>query len=586
MKKNTLTATLFACSLALVMSCQKEESPALPKEPTFEEPAAPAPAHRFLLTMEGFTDNNSTKTYVCGDNVAWVAGDVVSLNGASYAIAINEEKASVEADFSEAPAIYGYYPADLATSGAQSTAPTVTIPASYPCSIDASGNQVIALPMAAYRNSGGDYAQFKHLTAAVDVMVWNATAATLYVDAVTISAAAYRLNGDCTLDLTAADYGLAADNDEVPAANRSVTVSFATPMAIEPGLDNAKSIQVPILPIGADAITIHVNSHNVHYDGVAAPAQTHVFNYTASAPALGRNVMLSAKVKMDSSSANVSSNGTFSVSATQTVYFSQGNLQFLANATGASEPPYTREWRFADFQWENLSYGTSASRFSESSNQWIDLFSYGTSGYDNGQAAYEPWSTNSYNDYPNDFPFLKANLTGNADWGYNAISNGGNTENSGWRTLSAAEWDYLLNQRPGNRYVPANIDTQGGHPGYILLPDNWDTSLYDLNNYNVLKANKQDNTISITSWYSIFSPNGAVFIRENDFRGAGTSTVDMNYAVILWTSTWGVSSLWNQYEPFIVSSNTSSSTFDPLHSSIHPTRCGQGFAVRLARNAN
>ena len=63
---------------------------------------------------------------------------------------------------------------------------------------------------------------------------------------------------------------------------------------------------------------------------------------------------------------------------------------------------------------------------------WIDLFGYGTSGWNSGANEYQPYSTN---DNPDDYllGYDALNLTGEyakADWGvYNKISNGGNKEN-------------------------------------------------------------------------------------------------------------------------------------------------------------
>ena len=91
-------------------------------------------------------------------------------------------------------------------------------------------------------------------------------------------------------------------------------------------------------------------------------------------------------------------NGLFSVSATQQVYFSQGNLQYKAS---------TNIWRFAENQWDYVgtqnsgSSGTSGGTVSGSDNSmisatyegWIDLFGWGTSGYYHGATCYLPWST-------------------------------------------------------------------------------------------------------------------------------------------------------------------------------------------------
>ena len=584
MKRIIFTATMLASLFALSVSCQDENEFLTGNEETV---ANNYDGNGFLLIAEGFAP--TTKTVVSGNSVNWVNADEVNLNGSNYAITLSEDKATVNADLSGASAIYGYYPSNIAVSNGQTASPTVAVPASYASSTDADGNQVIALPMAAYRNSGGNWVEFKHLTAAVNVMVWNATAATLYIDSVTITADEYRLNGERTLDLTAADYGITADNTSVPAVNRTVTVKFAIPMAIEPGSANAKSIQVPILPIGADSLTVSVASHNTKYPGVSVNDQTHTFKYKSTSAALGRNYMLTARVKMDPSSANVSSNGAFSVSADKAVYFSQGMLQFCARTYYY----HNREWRFADSDWDfadKMGF-TVSSVYNDSSSAWIDLFGYGTSGYDNGQKAYQPWATDGLSEegtYPDNYPYLKCNLTGNMDWGYNAITNGGNTENSGWRTPSAAEWDYILNQRPGVRYAPARIPRSSStyHEGYILFPDNWDTLTYKLSqkNYNNLNSLMKDNTITQSDWNTYFKPNGAVFLVIYQTRTTGQyGTISNTTNATYWTSTWGVSQ-WTGHpeQPFIVSSYE----FKPLQSSLHETRTTSGYPVRLVRDAN
>ena len=57
------------------------------------------------------------------------------------------------------------------------------------------------------------------------------------------------------------------------------------------------------------------------------------------------------------------------------------------------------------------------------------------------------------------------------DWGSNPISNGGNTVNQ-WRTLTIAEWNYLLNTRTdaSSKRGTGNINGVGG---LIILPDSW-----------------------------------------------------------------------------------------------------------------
>jgi hypothetical protein len=119
------------------------------------------------------------------------------------------------------------------------------------------------------------------------------------------------------------------------------------------------------------------------------------------------------------------------------VYFSRGNLQYQAS---------TNTFRFAENQWNFIggSYednqmgnvnGSDNCLIANTYSGWIDLFSYGTSGWNGGgNTSFEPYAYSSSPD-----SFLDKDLTGEyakADWGvYNAISNGGNQVGL-WRTLT------------------------------------------------------------------------------------------------------------------------------------------------------
>jgi hypothetical protein len=219
--------------------------------------------------------------------------------------------------------------------------------------------------------------------------------------------------------------------------------------------------------------------------------------------------------------------GKFTVNSNgDQVRFSQGNLQYI----GSASTPY---WKFADKQWETLGNNGQGS-----TNQNVDrdLFGWGTSGYDHGAVCYQPWSTSQtdsdYLVYNNRFSDLNSS-TGKADWGYNAIRNGGNQENSGWRTLTNDEWTYLLDERStesGIRFVLGNVN---GVDGLILLPDNWDASTYTLNETNDAYGGFYANTISATDWTTILEANGAVFLPKTVGRDGTSITTYCNY----WSST-------------------------------------------------
>ena len=203
-------------------------------------------------------------------------------------------------------------------------------------------------------------------------------------------------------------------------------------------------------------------------------------------------------------------NGLFTINANgDQVYFSQGNLQYQAS---------TNTWQFAEHQWDYV--GEDNANISSTYSGWIDLFGWGTSGYNHGANAYQPWSTSTNNrDYYayGNWEYNLYDQNGQADWGYNAISNGGNAENSGWRTLTDDEWSYVINTRSTASGIRWAQGTVNGVCGTILLPDNWTASIYTLNGIN--GGNYNSNTIIAADWANVLEVNGAVFLPAAGLRG-------------------------------------------------------------------
>ena len=221
-------------------------------------------------------------------------------------------------------------------------------------------------------------------------------------------------------------------------------------------------------------------------------------------------------------------NGLFSVSATQQVYFSQGNLQYIGSAT----TPY---WKFAEHQWEYL--GTTTGQNSNNQTADRDLFGWGTSGWNCGNTYYRPWDSNN-SDGSLYGPPGQYNLTGSyahSDWGvHNAISNGGNTAGQ-WRTLTQSEWDYVFNSRSttsGIRYARAQVANVNG---VILLPDDWNSSYYTLNSTISSGASFSSNVISSSTWTNSLQSHGAVFLPAAGFCD-GTSVNDVGSYGYYWSA--------------------------------------------------
>ena len=277
--------------------------------------------------------------------------------------------------------------------------------------------------------------------------------------------------------------------------------------------------------------------------------------------------------------------GLFSVSAMQQVYFSQGNLQYQHQDS-------VEIWRFAENQYDYI--GNANSYISQSYSGWIDLFGWGTSGYNHGGNSYQPWSTSSnYADYYA-YGTWNKNLSdenGTADWGCNAITNGGNQENQ-WRTLSKSEWNYVLfsrNTTSGIRFAKATIREQSIDTifltdtllidtvfndvrGIVLLPDNWSESAYILNDANVSGAPYETNIILDDMWQYIEAV-GAVFLPAAGDRNGFSNILYPNQMGYYWSTTYYDS----QYSCFLSFSEHSVNANDKFYRFF-------GRSVRLVRN--
>lgn len=161
--------------------------------------------------------------------------------------------------------------------------------------------------------------------------------------------------------------------------------------------------------------------------------------------------------------------GLFSVSSTTKVRFSSGNLQAVIgtapDANGVASPV---SWRFAPQQ-----YGRARTESSYSApmaaTETVSLFSWVGEGalYDSyGLTIVTPRDASHHGDR-----IGGASVNGLLrDWGN--ISSVVDWVGSGWRSLTASEWDYLLTGRDnaGNLWSFATVC---GVSGLLILPDGW-----------------------------------------------------------------------------------------------------------------
>ena len=289
--------------------------------------------------------------------------------------------------------------------------------------------------------------------------------------------------------------------------------------------------------------------------------------------------------------------GKISVSSTKQVYFSQGNLQ-ATTTDGWS----TWAWSFMDHQYDLVETDSDpycSENYADKTA--VSLFGWGTSGiaYTGHASAYQPWRTSKTNGEYNPYNSTTTNLfngdgadKGKADWGYNAITNGGN-QTGIWRTLTLDEWDYLYNSRitgvtlkgtANARYTLAtvnktSIDDASGVNGVILFPDNYSgptSDIADILSWGTINDKSDYSTKCTAEGWNTLEAAGCVFLPATGCRN-GNMVVDVGSSVGYWSSSRDASNN-DCAHPFSVD----------VYNSPNGVSCDRfyGCSVRLVRDAS
>lgn len=258
--------------------------------------------------------------------------------------------------------------------------------------------------------------------------------------------------------------------------------------------------------------------------------------------------------------------GVFTVADGKTVRFSKGNLQYQAS---------TKTWCFAATQQTVIGNkaGNTTSTNRESSSSWIDLYRYGTSGYNN---KYPYMTSGTESTYPN------ANLNSNTDWGrYNAISNGGNVTGL-WRTLTSAEWGYVLNTRSAaTRYIKATVN---GKRCVLLFPDTYShpsgyPSLTNKNKVTVLASA----TSFTADQFAEMEKRGVVCLPATGYQDGGATAVT---EAASFGNYWTASKSGTNYKPYYFYFQAEENASSSMSYQGADANAAFGFAVRLVTSAN
>lgn len=230
--------------------------------------------------------------------------------------------------------------------------------------------------------------------------------------------------------------------------------------------------------------TLPILTSEVATMGITVGIETNKHNTAsvrASLPGSGKTTIFTANIVKNIGTINFKgfdphpfSSGNFTTKATQSgtvwtytkIAFSRGNLQYQGS---------TKKWRFALNQWDVQgdvgnstlpkysddgyeNYVSEGPRAEQS--DWIDLFPFGHTGWNDGARTYEPSKCTSIEEHFYYNYYQNATLNGTpGDWGYqNAILDGDTEDPAGtWRVPKRDELYYILFTRgteAGQKYMP------------------------------------------------------------------------------------------------------------------------------------
>ena len=478
------TVVLVLASL-LLASCQKEEQ-------------------GMLLIAEGF---GGTKAAVDGLYSYWVNGETVRINGVDKRVSYDSQAAYVTGV--EAADVYrALYPETLNDAAPlNSDNVSVVIPCSYTY-MESDGLQHIGVPMVA-RGTSASRLEFKHLTAALTVEIKNTYGFTIEVDSVVVESNLYQLSG--TKDITLANSIIVDATSTADEADKRVAVYFNGGTHLQILAGDTRRVQVPVLPVGDEnRFTIKVGVHKVDDADVKC-----VFDKTQ-----GNGQSHYALTRRQMGFAGVRFGGVFTVDTyNKQVIISQGNLQYV---------PSSGIWSFHTHQYDICEPGPvdSTTRYNADSSNSIDLFGYGTSGYDN---MYPYMMSKTNTDYIAPTPSIAMT---EYDWGWhNTISNGGNTKHQ-WYILTSDQWRHLfmyrnpstsgINDGSPTRYTYATIDNT--YKGIVLFPDTYihPSGITELRDATFNAKSNFNAAISKPEWRKMEAA-GAVFLPAAGYRWSSSN---------------------------------------------------------------
>ena len=481
--------------IAVISACKKENGPS-----------------ELRAVMNDFA-NAGQKAYIDPKQYScFVINEKMRLNDRTATVTALErdDRQCVIGDASEATAYNAFYPAKLLANpttedltGGLNVA--VNFPREQECIRDNDGNQIIDNPMIAQLsgyNANNNTLHFNNVCALLKITVRTLDA----FDSIRVTMSGQKLWGSGVISGNKVEMnGTATTGREtvvlkLPAGHRGSPAGEAFYIMIPEVVLSSCTVTVSIM----NGSTTVKTFSRTNVTGTLAYNCIHTLgNFTFNAP-------------------------VFSVSATKKVVFSPGNLHFQAAGCIQEDDQYNGDlvggmWRFAEHQWDfignNPGNSVTNRNTRRTQSDWIDYFSWGTSGWNSGAERWTPFSLNQSSNLYNPGASLSNSLTGQyarADWGvFNKIYNTTTKVNDPagtWYTMPKEEWAYLLDSNrtsSGKRFALAKV---GDVNGMLIFPDGWDSTWYRTTNDNNYTASYGSNTMTVAVFQQQLESRGVAFL--------------------------------------------------------------------------
>ncbi len=202
-----------------------------------------------MIEIFAETMGSNSKVRLDGANSTWENGDPICINGNEVSVVRGDNGRAYISYANPQSVNRAVYPASLAAnSDLRNDYISLDFPAYYHYRTDASGHQLLEVPMAA-RSTNREPLQFKHLTGALYVTVKNTANVPLILQSVTVASNHYQLNGT----INGINLNSSGNINIIPTLSGNPSERYVS-LIFDDGhtLDVNESIQVmlPVLPVG------------------------------------------------------------------------------------------------------------------------------------------------------------------------------------------------------------------------------------------------------------------------------------------------------------------------------------------------